>query len=54
MSVSYDARRPLQGQKALVTGGSPGIGAAGTAVGVNYRSNPEGTECVAEEIRRSG
>ena len=60
--MSRDPRRPLEGQKALVTGGSSGIGAAiaialgaaGAAVGVNYHSSPEGAERVAEEIRRSG
>ena len=48
--MRHDPGRPLEAQKALVTGGSSGIGAAiaiafgaaGAAVGVNYRSNPEG------------
>ncbi len=45
-AIAFDARCPLQGQKALITGASLGIGeaiarrfaAAGAAVGVNYRS----------------
>lgn len=59
-------RRPivksLQGQKALVTGSSSGIGKAiaiafgeaGADVVVNYVSNGEGAEQACEEIRRSG
>jgi glucose 1-dehydrogenase len=54
--------RPLEGQVALVTGGSSGIGAgvavalaaAGAAVGVNYASSPEGAAAVVDEIERAG
>ncbi|ACY12998.1 SDR family oxidoreductase [Haliangium ochraceum] len=52
----------LRGQKALVSGGSSGIGEAvaialgeaGADVVVNYRSHPEQAEEVAERIRASG
>ncbi len=52
----------LKGQKALVTGGSSGIGKAvaiglgqaGADVCVNYRSGPERAEEVVEEIRQAG
>lgn len=54
--------RNLKGQKALVTGGSSGIGKgiaialghAGADVLVNYSSRAEEAEKVAEEIRRCG
>jgi len=54
--------RPLQGQKALVTGANSGIGravalalgAAGADVGVNYVTRPEDAEAVVAEIRKSG
>jgi glucose 1-dehydrogenase len=54
--------QPLQGQKALVTGASSGIGeavaralgAAGADVVVNYVVNPEVAERVAGDIRASG
>lgn len=54
--------KPLQGQKAIVTGGSSGIGAgicralaaAGAAVGVNYVSSPDDAEAIAKEIRDQG
>jgi glucose 1-dehydrogenase len=54
--------RPLQGQKALVTGANSGIGravalalgAAGADVGVNYVTRPEDAEAVVAEIRESG
>jgi glucose 1-dehydrogenase len=54
--------RPLQGQKALVTGANSGIGravalalgAAGADVGVNYVTRPEDAEAVVAEIRQSG
>jgi glucose 1-dehydrogenase len=53
---------PLSGQKAIVTGGSSGIGAAicraygaaGAAVGINYRSKPEDAEAMAADIRKAG
>lgn len=52
----------LQGQSALVTGGSSGIGAAiavalgaaGARVGVNYRSHPDEAERVVESIQAQG
>ena len=52
----------LGGRVALVTGGSRGIGAAtckrlaehGAAVVVNYLSNHEAAQCVAEDIARLG
>jgi glucose 1-dehydrogenase len=54
--------RTLGGQKALVTGGSSGIGKAvaiglgeaGADVCVNYRSGPERAEEVVQEIKRCG
>jgi glucose 1-dehydrogenase len=54
--------RPLQGQKALVTGANSGIGravalalgAAGADVGVNYVTRPEVAEAVVAEIRKAG
>jgi len=54
--------RPLQGQKALVTGANSGIGravalalgAAGADVAVNYVTRPEDAEAVVAEIRESG
>jgi glucose 1-dehydrogenase len=54
--------RPLAGQKAIVTGGSSGIGggvalalgAAGADVVVNYRGEEDKARAVAEEIVRSG
>lgn len=52
----------LDGQVALVTGGSSGIGAgaakalaaAGAAVGVNYHGSPEGAETVVAAIEKAG
>jgi glucose 1-dehydrogenase len=52
----------LAGDAALVTGASSGIGAgvalalgaAGARVGVNFRSDPDGAEAVAKQIRASG
>jgi glucose 1-dehydrogenase len=57
-----NASRPLEGQVALVTGGSRGIGVgvavalatAGAAVGVNYASRPENAAAVVDEIERAG
>jgi glucose 1-dehydrogenase len=57
-----NASRPLEGQVALVTGGSRGIGAgvavalatAGAAVGINYASRPEDAAAVVDEIERAG
>lgn len=54
--------RLLQGQKALVTGASSGIGeaiarrfaAAGAAVGVNFRSGSEAAHKVVEELHSEG
>jgi glucose 1-dehydrogenase len=54
--------RPLEGQKALVTGAGSGIGrgvaralgAAGADVVVNYVTDPEAAEAVAAEIRAGG
>ena len=54
--------RPLKGQKALVTGANSGIGegvaralgAAGADVVVNYLSQPDAAQRVAEEIARGG
>ena len=50
----------LQGQRAIVTGGSSGIGAAiakafgaaGAKVGVNYASNARDAQLMVEEIRK--
>lgn len=60
--MAYYPTRPLSGQKALITGASSGIGAgiacafgaAGAAVGVNYRSHPEQAAGIVEEIRDAG
>jgi glucose 1-dehydrogenase len=57
LSMPGNASRPLEGQIALVTGGSSGIGAgvavalaaAGAAVGVNYASSAEGAAAVVDE-----
>jgi glucose 1-dehydrogenase len=54
--------RILEGQAALVTGAGSGIGAgvaralgaAGASVIVNYVSNPDAAEAVAEDVRRHG
>jgi glucose 1-dehydrogenase len=57
-----DPQKPLKNQKAVVTGASSGIGeacalalgAAGADVAVNYASNQEEAERVAERIRSGG
>ena len=59
---TFDPRKPLKNQKALVTGANSGIGegcalalgAAGAAVVVNYVSNPDEAERVAKTIRDNG
>ena len=56
------ASGPLEGQKAIVTGGSSGIGAAicrayaraGAAVGINYATKADEAEAIATEIRAAG
>ncbi len=60
--MASPAARPLQDQKALVTGGSSGIGAAsaralaqaGAAVGVNYCSKASAADELVREIRDQG
>ncbi|WP_375600358.1 glucose 1-dehydrogenase [Devosia sp. Naph2] len=60
--MSKDGLRPLAGQKAIVTGGSSGIGAAvaavfaaaGAAVGINYHSNGAAAEQIVEDIGAKG
>jgi glucose 1-dehydrogenase len=60
--LSPAVRKPLQGQKALVTGANSGIGKAvavalgqaGADVVVNYVAGPEQAEAVVEEIRDAG
>ena len=54
--------QPLKGQKALVTGASSGIGlgvaralaAAGADVAVNYVTDPNSANAVADELKRAG
>lgn len=61
-AMTTDPSRPLQNQKALVTGGNSGIGegcalalgAAGASVVVNYFSDPAEAERVVAAIRQSG
>lgn len=56
------AQRSLEGQVALVSGGSSGIGAAtcvamaraGASVAINYFSGPEGADRMVAEIRGEG
>ncbi len=61
--MSLGATRPLQGQRALVTGASSGIGAsvaralgrAGASVDVNYVVDPEAADAVvAQDVRETG
>jgi glucose 1-dehydrogenase len=60
--MALDLSRPLQNQKALVTGGSSGIGegcalalgAAGASVVVNYHSDEGEAERVVAAIRQAG
>ena len=62
MNSSPDPLKPLQNQKALVTGANSGIGeacalalgAAGADVVINYVSRPEEAERVANIIRQGG
>src|SRR6478672_6259246 len=62
MNTSPDPLKPLQNQKALVTGASSGIGeacavalgAAGADVIVNYLSNADEAGAVVEAIQRKG
>ena len=57
-----DSARPLEGQSALVTGSSTGLGAAcalglaarGARVAINYRSSEEEAEEVASRVREAG
>ena len=59
---TVDPIKPLKNQKALVTGGSSGIGeacalalgAAGAAVAVNYRSDKAEAERIAKSINDTG
>ena len=59
---TYVIAKPLRGQKALVTGGSSGIGKgiaialgmAGADVVVNYRSRKEGADDAVAQIERYG
>ena len=54
--------KPLEGQKALVTGGDSGIGAglviafarAGAAVGINFHRNAIAADALAKTIRDEG
>ena len=62
VTMPIDPSRPLQNQKALVTGGSSGIGegcalalgAGGAAVVVNYHSDADEAERVVSAIRERG
>ena len=60
--AKIERHQPLKGQTALVTGAASGIGAgvavalgaAGASVVVNYVTNPEAAESVADVIRGGG
>src|SRR5262245_7304006 len=60
--MTRDVRRPLSGQKALVTGASSGIGRAvavafghaGADVVVNFITSPDAAEAVVAEIASAG
>ncbi len=60
--VAMYPTKPLQGQKALVTGANSGIGeaiarhlaAAGASVAVNYVVNPEGAQLIVDDIASHG
>ena len=60
--VAQYTHRPLQGQKAMVTGANSGIGemvarhlaAAGASVVVNYVTNPDAAEAIVADINAHG
>src|ERR1700733_1752968 len=62
INPTLDSLKILQGQKALITGASSGIGkaiaialgCAGADIGVNYASHDDEAEAVCEEIRKFG
>lgn len=60
--VQSEQKKPLEGQVAIVTGGSRGIGATiakelaknGASVALNYVSNSESAEALVKEIEEQG